>query len=190
MYAPNTTFCKLHSSFGTMGSRPLQDRAKSIRKGVPLYAGYCQTNSKKGQIHRRGLTRREDALIWDRPRVVYHRVYFSLRRSLPVLHGTGKDYCPSARFFGAAVGQEGFFSSISLSLSNLDFGDRFYEPEIRFRCRLFAYWESFSARPRARTRALNDSQHSSNLNQQSYYDRLDRENPLRKTVLMVRSLRN
>jgi len=27
-----------------------------------------------------GLTRREDALFWDRPRVVYHRVYFSIRR--------------------------------------------------------------------------------------------------------------
>ena len=28
----------------------------------------------------RGLTWEEDALIWDRSRVVYHRVYFSIRR--------------------------------------------------------------------------------------------------------------
>ena len=28
----------------------------------------------------RGPTRREDALFWDRPRVVYHRVYLSIRR--------------------------------------------------------------------------------------------------------------
>ena len=27
-----------------------------------------------------GLTRREHSLFWDRPRVVYHRVYFSVRR--------------------------------------------------------------------------------------------------------------
>ena len=28
-----------------------------------------------------GLTRRGDALIWDRPRVAFHRVCFSIRRS-------------------------------------------------------------------------------------------------------------
>ena len=42
-----------------------------------------------------GLTRREDALFWDRPSVVYHRVYFSIRRL----------WCKSVNFWSETISQ-------------------------------------------------------------------------------------
>jgi len=41
--------------------------------------------------------RREDALFWDRPRVVYHRVYFSIRREIRQKSGVGHAPCPDVR---------------------------------------------------------------------------------------------
>ena len=56
--------------------------------GAPLLEGAFRCLSSAGQrrfqeAHAPGvirLRRREDALFWDRPRVVYHREYFSIRR--------------------------------------------------------------------------------------------------------------
>ena len=68
------------------------------------------------------LTRREDALFWDRPRVVYHRAYFSIRRC-----GDSKD------LYSNFIGRKRF-PSIPASISRLF---------LSFLAFIFRLWSSF-----------------------------------------------
>jgi len=53
----------------------------SYERGTPVEDLARREDHASGHVGLwRGLTRREAALFWDRPRVVYHRVYFSIRR--------------------------------------------------------------------------------------------------------------
>jgi len=77
-----------------------QPRVGSGVQGVEFGAGNLRVIGGSHRLHHRrgrhrpvlqmidsgcGLTRREDALIWDRPRVVYHRICFSIRRLIRAL---------------------------------------------------------------------------------------------------------
>jgi len=87
-----------------------------------------------------GLTRREDARIWDRPRVVYHRVYFSIRR-LTVLVQTRQRQ--QFLLFWRPTSS----SSSSVLLSSLELSDtqeeEVYEPEIPARLETAAHFYHF-----------------------------------------------
>ena len=50
-----------------------------------------------GLVGWRGLTRRADALFWDRPIVAYHRVYFSIQRRTLVFHTRNLMYSQAYR---------------------------------------------------------------------------------------------